>query len=138
MDKNIYLKDANAGYTSSNWKTSKDLYYDANGKIDTNAGYTVDLVRISFQSEVTMFGHTEDNFGSDHYWNAVKVDGKWYYVDPCYTDVYTEVMSRDRVETDGDMSHAFFMFSHSSSESLYNGNYSEIRSLYKDTANDQT
>lgn len=138
MDKNIYLKDANAGYTSSNWKTSKDLYYDADGKIDTNAGYTVDLVRISFQSEVTMFGHTEDNFASDHYWNAVKVDGKWYYVDPCYTDVYTEVMSRDRVETDGDMSHAFFMFSHSSSESLYNGNYSEIRSLYKDTANDQT
>lgn len=138
LDKDVYLKDASGGYGSSNWKTAEELYYDANGNIDINAGYTVDLVRISFQSEVTMFGNTEDNFQSDHYWNAVKVNGKWYYVDPCYTDVYTEVMSRDRVETDGDMSHAFFLFSHTSTTSLYNGNYKEIKSLYEDVATDKS
>ena len=43
-----------------------------------NAGYTVDLVRISFQSNVTMYGEEQEDFGSDHYWNAVKVDGQWY------------------------------------------------------------
>ena len=139
LDKDIYLKDPSAGYDSSNWKTAKDLYYGSDGKtIDTNAGYTVDLVRISFQSDVTMYGEEQEGFASDHYWNAVQIDGKWYYIDPCYTDVYTEVMSRDRVETDGDMNHAFFLFSETSTESLYNGNYSTIRSLYKDVATDKT
>ena len=28
-----------------------------------------------------MYGETQDNFNSDHFWNAVKVDGEWYYVD---------------------------------------------------------
>lgn len=104
LDKDIYLKDTNVGYDSSNWKTAKELYY-TDGKLDTSKNYTVDLVRISFQSDVTMYGEEQEDFGSDHYWNAVKVDGQWFYVDPCYTDVYTEVMSRDRVETDGDMNH---------------------------------
>ena len=95
-----------ASEVCDNWKTAKELYYGSDGKtLDINAGYTVDLVRISFQSNVTMYGEEQEDFGSDHYWNAVKVDGQWYYVDPCYTDVYTEVMSRDRVETDGDMNH---------------------------------
>lgn len=153
LNKDVYLKTPSKGFDSKttvtqddgttaqvcdNWKSAEDLYYDKDGNIDIDAGYTVDLVRISFQSEVTMFGHTEDNFASDHYWNAVKVNGKWYYVDPCYTDVYTEVMSRDRVETDGDMSHAFFLFSHDSTESLYSGNYSEIKTLYKSAATDKS
>ena len=85
-----------------------------------------------------MYGEEQEGFASDHYWNAVKVGEKWYYIDPCYTDVYTEVMSRDRVETDGDMNHAFFLFSETSTESLYSGNYSDIRSLYKDVATDKT
>ena len=88
-----------------------------------------------------MFGHTEKNFASDHYWNAVRIGegkaAKWYYVDPCYTDVYTEVMSRDRVETDGDMSHAFFLFSDDSARDLYNGNFTTLRSLYKGIATDK-
>lgn len=139
LDKSIYLKDANAGYDSSNWKTAKELYYGEDGKtINIDAGYTVDLVRISFQSDVTMYGEEQEGFASDHYWNAVKVDGQWYYIDPCYTDVYTEVMSRDRVETDGDMNHVFFLFSETSTESLYSGNYSDIRSLYKSVATDKT
>lgn len=135
LDKDIYLKDKNAGYDSSNWKTAKELYYGSDGKtLDINAGYTVDLVRISFQSNVTMYGEEQEDFGSDHYWNAVKVDGQWYYVDPCYTDVYTEVMSRDRVETDGDMNHTFFLFSDTSARKLYDGNFSTLRSLYTNAA----
>ena len=139
LDKDIYLKDKNAGYDSSNWKTAKELYYGSDGKtLDINAGYTVDLVRISFQSNVTMYGEEQEDFGSDHYWNAVKVDGQWYYVDPCYTDVYTEVMSRDRVETDGDMNHVFFLFSDTDARKLYQDNFSVLRSLYQNEATDTT
>ena len=139
LDKEVYLVDKNGSYDSGNWKTAKELYYGSDGKtLDINAGYTVDLVRISFQSDVTMYGEEQENFGSDHYWNAVKVDGQWYYVDPCYTDVYTEVMSRDRVETDGDMSHAYFLFSDTSARKLYDGNFKTLRSLYADGTTDNT
>ena len=137
LDKDIYLKDTNVGYDSSNWKTAKELYY-TDGKLDTSNNYTVDLVRISFQSDVTMYGEEQEDFGSDHYWNAVKVDGQWFYVDPCYTDVYTEVMSRDRVETDGDMNHTYFLFSDTSARKLYDGNFSSLRSLYENEATDKT
>ena len=137
LDKDIYLKDTNVGYDSSNWKTAKELYY-TDGKLDTSKNYTVDLVRISFQSDVTMYGEEQEDFGSDHYWNAVKVDGQWFYVDPCYTDVYTEVMSRDRVETDGDMNHTYFLFSDTSARNLYDGNFSSLRSLYENEATDKT
>lgn len=137
LDKDIYLKDTNVGYDSSNWKTAKELYY-TDGKLDTSKNYTVDLVRISFQSDVTMYGEEQEDFGSDHYWNAVKVDGQWFYVDPCYTDVYTEVMSRDRVETDGDMNHTYFLFSDTSARKLYDGNFSSLRSLYENEATDKT
>ena len=148
MDKDIYLIDPSKGYDSKktvtaddgttsevcdNWKTAKELYY-TDGKLDTSKNYTVDLVRISFQSNVTMYGEEQEDFASDHYWNAVKVDGQWYYVDPCYTDVYTEVMSRDRVETDGDMNHTFFLFSDTSARKLYDGNFSTLRSLYTNAA----
>lgn len=148
LDKDIYLIDPSKGYDSKktvtahdgttsevcdNWKTAKELYY-TDGKLDTSKNYTVDLVRISFQSDVTMYGEEQEDFGSDHYWNAVKVDGQWYYVDPCYTDVYTEVMSRDRVETDGDMNHTFFLFSDTSARKLYDGNFSTLRSLYTNAA----
>ena len=156
LDKDIYLIDpdktdaydskktvtADDGSTSEvcdNWKTAKELYYGSDDKtLDINAGYTVDLVRISFQSNVTMYGEEQEDFGSDHYWNAVKVDGKWYYVDPCYTDVYTEVMSRDRVETDGDMNHVFFLFSDTDARKLYQDNFSVLRSLYQNEATDTT
>ena len=148
LDKDVYLKDKNGGYDSENWKTATELYYGSDGEtLDINAGYTVDLVRISFKSNVTMYGEEQQDFGSDHYWNAVKLydqndqNGQWYFIDPCYTDVYTEVMSRDRVETDGDMNHTFFLFSQTSAENLYSGNYDTtkgIKSLYKDVATNQS
>ena len=129
--------DGSTSEVCDNWKTAKELYY-TDGKLDTSKNYTVDLVRISFQSDVTMYGEEQEDFGSDHYWNAVKVDGQWFYVDPCYTDVYTEVMSRDRVETDGDMNHTYFLFSDTSARKLYDGNFSSLRSLYENEATDKT
>ena len=137
--KTVTAGDGSTSEVCDNWKTAKELYYGSDSKtLDINAGYTVDLVRISFQSNVTMYGEEQEDFGSDHYWNAVKVDGKWYYVDPCYTDVYTEVMSRDRVETDGDMNHVFFLFSDTDARKLYQDNFSVLRSLYQNEATDTT
>ncbi|MBU5249239.1 hypothetical protein KQH93_05510 [Coprococcus comes] len=146
LDTDVYLKNPEGGYGYENWKTAEELYY-TDGKLDITKNYTVDLARISFQSNVTMYGEEQKDFGSDHYWNAVKLydkddqNGQWYFIDPCYTDVYTEVMSRDRVETDGDMNHTFFLFSQTSVENLYSGNINKkkgIRSLYKDVATDQS
>ena len=121
---------------AKNWKTAEDIYYDKDGNLDIDAGYIVDMVRITFDASVTMYGETADNFGADHFWNAVNVDGQWYYVDPCYTDIYVECMSRDRVEMDGTMNHLYFMFSHDTALEMYNGNMKEINGLYAEAAND--
>ena len=99
---------------------------------------SVDAVRITFDANVTMYGQTQDNFNSDHFWNAVRVDGEWYYIDPTYNDVYVEVMKRDRVETDGNMSHLYFLMSDDTTRELYEGNYSEIRTLYQGIATDDS
>ena len=128
-----YLTDADADINvASNWKTASELYYDEEGNLDIDQDYNVDLVRITFDAAVSMYGIPQPDFSSDHFWNAVKVDGKWYYVDPCYTDVFSEVMNRDRVETDGYMNHTYFMISHSSLAEMFDGNYKEIKTLYAD------
>ncbi|MBR2422300.1 MAG: fibronectin type III domain-containing protein [Oscillospiraceae bacterium] len=135
MHPEYYTKSGNYK-TASDWKTDvKELYY-TNGQLDPRKGYFADLVRISFQTEVTMFGQVQEDFNSDHFWNAVYVNGGWYYVDPCYTDVYVEVMMRDRAETDGNINHMYFMFSHDSALSLYDGYYSELKTLYANHATD--
>ena len=141
MHSDIYTTDGNIDNASS-WKTAKDLYYAEDGKtIDIDKDYVVDLVRITFDTSVTMYGTKNNGFNSDHFWNAVKVDGKWYYVDPCYSDVYTEVMSRNRGEVDGSMNHMYFMFSDTSARKMYDGYFSEndgLKSLYKGVATDKT
>ena len=127
-----YLKDGATDITKAdNWKTPADIYY-TDGELDRDQDYNVDLVRITFDAAVSMYGIPQPDFSSDHFWNAVKVDGKWYYVDPCYTDVFSEVMNRDRVETDGYMNHTYFMISHSSLAEMFDGNYKEIKTLYAD------
>ena len=125
---------------ADNWKEAKELYtFSADGKkVNTDGNYSVDLVRITFKANVTMYGETQSDFNSDHFWNAVKVDGKWYYVDPCYTDCYSEVMTRDRVETDGYMNHMYFMFSDTTTRNLYDGYFKELNTAYKDVATDKT
>ena len=117
-----------------NWKTAEELYYNEDGALDPDAPYMVDLVRITFNAEIVMYGKRQDDFNSSHFWNAVKLDGKWYYIDPCYNDTYTEVMGRNRAETNGSMTHMYFLFSHTSTEKMYNGYYDEIRTMYKDLA----
>ena len=97
---------------------------------DPDADYMVDYVRITYDADITMFGMDAGNFNSDHYWNAVKVDGEWYYIDPCYTDIYIECMMRDRVETDGNMTHLYFMVSDTSVRSMYDGFYSNLDTSY--------
>lgn len=125
---------------ADNWKEAKELYtFSSDGKkVNTDGNYSVDLVRITFKANVTMYGETQSDFNSDHFWNAVKVDGKWYYVDPCYTDCYTEVMTRDRVETDGYMNHMYFMFSDTTARNLYDGYFKELNTAYQNIATDKT
>ena len=132
LNADIYTTDGDIDNAAS-WKTNEELYY-TDGELDINKGYIVDSVRISFDANVTMYGVTQENFNSDHFWNAVMVDGKWYYVDPCYVDGFIEVMMRDRVETDGSLNYMYFLFSHSTTTELYDGYYSEIKTLYADAA----
>ena len=132
LHSDIYTTDGDIDNAES-WKTAKELYY-TDDALDVTKDYAVDCVRISFAASVTMYGETQDNFNSDHFWNAVQIDGQWYYIDPCYVDTYTEVMIRDRVETDGQMNHLYFLFSHGSAVDLYEGNYSEIKTLYGDNS----
>ncbi|MGM9649992.1 MAG: hypothetical protein ACI3XY_08540 [Butyricicoccaceae bacterium] len=102
-----------------------------------NTPAIVDFVRIDFDTEVRTLGEYTD-FGDVHYWNAAKVDGEWYYIDPCYTDIYVECMSRDRVETNGNMNHLYFMFSDTNCRELYDGYYTNINTLYENIATDTT
>ena len=137
MSPEVYGTSATADMSkSANWKSRQDLYY-TDGALDINKGYIIDSVRITFDTDVSMFGEVEEGFNSDHFWNAVKVDGQWYYVDPCYVDVYGEVMDRDRVETDGYLNHLYFLFSHTTAADLYEGNYSELKTLYASAATDE-
>lgn len=146
----IYLKKGATDINeAANWKSYKELNYeldkegnpvkdeDGNYKWSENAAAIVDYVKIIFDADVTMFGQ-DSSFGECHYWNAVKLDGKWYYVDPCYVDIYVECMNRDRVETDGNLNHLYFMFSDDSCREMYEDNYKEIRTLYKGIATDPT
>lgn len=142
MHPEIYGTSAGANMSdATQWKGLDDgiyVYDDTTGQVKPGEGtYVVDMVRITFQAAVTMYGEPQPDFSSDHFWNAVKVDGKWYYVDPCYTDVWSEVMMRDRVETDGAMNHTYFLVSDNSLRNMFDGNYDAetgIRTLYEDLA----
>lgn len=140
MHPEIYTTDNNIDNALS-WKTAKDLYYAEDGKtLNPDNNYVVDLVRITFNTSVTMYGTENKGFNSDHFWNAVKVDGKWYYIDPCYTDVYTEVMSRNRGEINGSMNHMYFMFSDTSARKMYKDYFKAggLKTLYEEKATDKT
>ena len=85
-----------------------------------------------------MLGQSQ-TFRNSHYFNAVKTDNSvdnWYYVDSCYNDIYVECMGRNRVETDGNMTHSYFLISHTSLAKQFDGNFDEIDTLYTDKATD--
>lgn len=104
--------------------------------------YMVDYVRIQWKSDVSMYGNTE-TFNNPHYFSAVKAptssgDESWYYVDSCYNDIYVECLQRNRVETDGNMSHSYFLISDTTLRKQFDGNYEYIDSLYKDKSSDKS
>lgn len=139
-------------YLELNYKAKRSVMRDESGNVlwnedgtvktkttytyDPNAGAVVDLVRITLSAESNMYGQTVTSAYSDHYWNAVKLGDGWYYVDPCYMDVATECMNRDRVETDGQLSHTFFLFSDTSMRKMYQGSYTALDTLYEENAVD--
>ncbi|MDO4170862.1 MAG: fibronectin type III domain-containing protein [Lachnospiraceae bacterium] len=95
--------------------------------------YMVDFVRIQWNSQIEMLGE-KSAFQNPHFFNAVKVNNKWYYIDTCYNDIYVECLQRNRVETDGNMKHSYFLVSDSSLRKQFNGNFDYIDTLYKDLA----
>ncbi len=107
--------------------------------VDQDDEAIVDFAKIQYLSNVSEssvaagdsgFGDGDAMFNSAHYMNAVKVDGQWYYVDACYDDVNTEVISQYRVETEGNVSHGSFLLSPASWETMYEGNFQYMDSLY--------
>ena len=105
---------------------------------ETKPTYIVDFVKIFWRSNVQMLGQSQ-TFRNSHYFNAVKTDDSvdnWYYVDSCYNDIYVECMGRNRVETDGNMTHSYFLISHTSLAKQFDGNFDEIDTLYADKATD--
>lgn len=142
MHPEIYLKGGATDVGNpENWNLPTDVYeFDkTTGSVKAGEGaYNVDMVRITFQAAVSMYGVPQPDFSSDHFWNAVKLEnGQWYYIDPCYTDVWSEVMIRDRVETDGAMNHTYFLISDDSLRNMFSGNYDEdtgIVTLYNELA----
>lgn len=139
-------------YLELNYKAKISVVRDENGSVlwnedgtvktkttytyDPDAGAVVDLVRITLNAESSMYGQSVTSAYSDHYWNAVKLGDSWYYVDPCYMDVATECMNRDRVETDGQLSHTFFLFSDTSTRKMYKNAYTAFDTLYEKNAVD--
>ena len=99
--------------------------------------YMVDFVRIQWKSEVEMLGEKSE-FNNPHFFSAAKVDGKWYYVDSCYNDIYVECMQRNRVETDGNMTHSYFLVSDTTLRDQFKGNFDYIDTLYENVATDTT
>ncbi len=83
-------------------------------------------------------------FNLPHYINAVYLSdtGYWYSVDVCYDDINTETISQMRVETDGNISHAYFLLSSATMQAMIEGSYDYIDSLhdgltyYRATMND--
>ena len=108
-------------------------------KADADMEHMVDFVKIRFNSNVAEssvaggnsgFGEDTDRFTEPHFFNAVKVGSNWYYVDACYDDVNSEVISQYRVETEGNISHMYFLCSPETIEEQFEGNCDYIDSLY--------
>ena len=139
----ILDKDGNKQYVTKVLAKNDDgtPKLDSDGKEIYEEGgtpdYMIDFVRIQWNSEVEMLGE-KSNFNNPHFFSAAKVDGKWYYVDSCYNDIYVECMQRNRVETDGNMTHSYFLISDTSLRKQFKGNFDYIDTLYEDVATDTT
>ena len=128
-DNYYVLKDGATGVTMADY-VPKD---------DADVKHMVDFVKIRFNSNVAEssvaggdsgFGDDTDRFTEPHFFNAAKVGSNWYYIDACYDDVNSEVISQHRVETEGNISHMYFLSSPETIEEQFEGNCDYIDSLY--------
>ena len=139
----ILDSDGNKQYITKVLKKDEDgnpVKDDQGNEIYEEGGtpdYMVDFVRIQWKSEVKMLGEKSE-FNNPHFFSAAKVDGKWYYVDSCYNDIYVECMQRNRVETDGNMTHSYFLVSDTTLRKQFDGNFDYIDTLYENVATDTT
>lgn len=97
----------------------------------------IDFVMVRWYASIaeTSVAGSNSGFGSGifnetHYFNAVKLGDEWYYIDACYDDIYCEVMTQYRVETDGNISHNYFLFAPTSALAIYEGNIDYMDSAY--------
>lgn len=123
----------------------------------TDPDHIVDLVQIKFHANIEENSVAGSGFGGDegdaifnepHYFNAIRLpksvhglsnsedtpldaDGNcWYYTDTCYDDVYIEVITQYRVETDGAISHMYMLSSPQTLIDQFDGNYDYFDSAY--------
>ncbi len=123
----------------------------------TTPDHIIDFVQIKFHANVAEssvagadsgFGDGDAIFNEPHYFNAIRLDADthglsssaetpldedgycWYYTDACYDDINVEVISQYRVETDGNISHMYFMNSPQSFLDMFEGNFDYFDSLY--------
>ena len=118
------------------------IYRDDNGEFKNyedvieSGQDMVDFVMIKYDCDVAAVGITggeggfEGRFTEPHYWNAVKLDGQWYNVDVCYDDIKTETLTQYRVETDGNLSHMYFLVSDQTIRDWYEGYFEYIDTLH--------
>lgn len=133
-------------------------YYKKGGEwLTESADHIIDFVQIKFHANVAEssvagadsgFGDGDAIFNEPHYFNAIRLDADthglsdsaetpldedgycWYYTDACYDDINVEVISQYRVETDGNISHMYFMNSPQSFLDMFEGNFDYFDSLY--------
>ena len=119
--------------------------------------HIIDFVQIKFHANVAEssvagadsgFGDGDAIFNEPHYFNAIRLDAEthgltnseetpldengycWYYTDACYDDINVEVISQYRVESDGNISHMYFMNSPQSFLDMFEDNFDYFDSLY--------
>ena len=138
-----------SGTADGAWKTKNEVNGQEEKKDDEgnvtqekiDPTYIIDFVKIFWNSQVEMLGE-KNAFQNSHYFNAVRLDptkdDKWYYIDLCYNDIYVECMGRNRVETDGNMTHSYFLISHDSLADQFKGNFDKIETLYENKSSDTT
>lgn len=70
--------------------------------------------------------------GNPHYMNVIKLEDKWYYLDPSFDDIKFDQVVGLRSQMDGSCSHQFFLYTQENMEKWINIKSSVIDSSYKD------
>ncbi|MDO4942888.1 MAG: Ig-like domain-containing protein [Lachnospiraceae bacterium] len=73
---------------------------------------------------------------SIHYFNVLKLDGQWYYVDPSFDDIAVQDRQYVRLETSGNLRHQMFLITHESMIKWQNLKESDVDSAYRELCND--